>query len=44
MKRRDFMKTSSIAGGAVLSSWAGGGALAQEASSREFYELRTYEM
>ena len=44
MKRRDFLKTSSIAGGAVLSSWAGGEALAQEASSREFYELRTYEM
>jgi len=44
MKRRDFLKTSSIAGGAVLSSWAGGEALAQEASAREFYELRTYEM
>jgi hypothetical protein len=43
MKRRDFLKTSSIAGGAALSSWAGGAALAQE-SSREFYELRTYEM
>ena len=43
MKRRDFLKTSSIAGGAVLSSWAGGVALAQD-SSREFYELRTYEM
>ena len=44
MKRREFLKTSSIAGGAVLSSWAGGEALAQDASSREFYELRTYEM
>ncbi len=43
MKRRDFLKTSSIASGAVLSSWAGGVALAQD-SSREFYELRTYEM
>jgi hypothetical protein len=43
MKRRDFLKTSSIAGGAVLSSWAGGDVLAQDAS-REFYELRTYEM
>ncbi len=43
MKRRDFLKTSSIAGGAMLSSWAGGDALAQD-SSREFYELRTYEM
>jgi hypothetical protein len=44
MKRREFLKTSSIAGGAVLSSWAGGEALAQDASTREFYELRTYEM
>ena len=44
MKRREFLTTSSLAGGAVLSSWAGGEALAQEASSREFYELRTYEM
>jgi hypothetical protein len=43
MKRRDFLKTSSIAGGAVLTSLAGGAARAQEAS-REFYELRTYEM
>jgi hypothetical protein len=43
MKRRDFLKTSSIAGAAALSSWAGGAAQAQEAS-REFYELRTYEM
>jgi hypothetical protein len=44
MKRREFLRTSSLAGGAVLSTWAGGDALAQEASSREFYELRTYEM
>jgi len=43
MKRRDFIKTSSLAGGAVLSGWAGGQAGAQ-AASREFYELRTYEM
>jgi hypothetical protein len=43
MKRRDFLKTSTIAGGAVLSSWAGGEAVAQD-SSREFYEWRTYEM
>ena len=43
MKRREFLKTSSIAGGAVLSSWAGGEALAPEAPAREFYELRTYE-
>jgi hypothetical protein len=43
MKRRDFLKTSSIAGAAALSSLAGGAAQAQEAS-REFYELRMYEM
>jgi hypothetical protein len=43
MKRRDFLKTSSIVGGAVLSSWAGEEVQAQDAS-REFYELRTYEM
>ena len=42
MKRRDFLKTSSIAGGAVLSSWAAGEAMAQDAPAREFYELRTY--
>ena len=44
MKRREFLKTSSIAGGAVLSSLAGADALAQDAAAREFYELRTYEM
>jgi hypothetical protein len=44
MKRREFLRTSSLAGGAVLSSCTGAEALAQEASSREFYELRTYEM
>jgi len=43
MKRRDFLKTSSIAGGAVLSAWPGGRAFAQDLS-REFYELRVYEM
>jgi hypothetical protein len=43
MKRRDFLKTSSIAGGAVLASLGGREALAQD-PSREFYELRTYEM
>jgi hypothetical protein len=43
MKRRDFLKTSSIAGAAVLSPWAGGAVSAQDAS-REFYELRSYEM
>ena len=44
MKRRDFLKSSSVAGAAAVSSWATGGALAQEVSPREFYELRTYEM
>lgn len=43
MKRRDFLKATSIAGGAMLSPWAGADAVAQDAS-REFYELRTYEM
>lgn len=44
MKRREFLKTSSLAGGAVLSSWAAGDALAQGGGAREFYELRVYEM
>jgi hypothetical protein len=43
MKRRDFLKTSSIAGGAMLSSFAAGESFAQD-PAREFYELRTYEM
>ena len=43
MKRRDFIKTSSLAGGAVLAGWPGSQAFAQT-GSREFYELRTYEM
>jgi hypothetical protein len=43
VKRRDFLKTSSLAGGAALSMWPGGDAIAQSAA-REFYELRTYEM
>ena len=43
MRRRDFLKTSSVAGGAVLTSWAAGDVLAQDVA-REFYELRTYEM
>ena len=44
MKRRDFLRTSSLAGGAALSSWAGAEALAQGPGAREFYELRVYEM
>ena len=43
MKRREFLKTSSLAGGAALSMWPGRRAIAQSAP-REFYELRTYEM
>jgi hypothetical protein len=43
MKRREFLKTSSMVGGAVLSSWTSAEAQAQE-NPREFYELRTYEM
>jgi hypothetical protein len=43
MKRREFLRTSSIAGGAALASLAGAEGLAQE-PPREFYELRTYEM
>ena len=43
MKRRAFLKTSSLAGAAVLS---GGSSLASMAApaGREFYELRVYEM
>jgi hypothetical protein len=37
MKRRDFLKQSSLAGGALVSGAAGG-------PGREFYELRVYEM
>jgi len=43
MKRRDFLKSTSLAGGAVLAGLPGGG-LAAEAPAREFYEWRTYEM
>jgi hypothetical protein len=43
MKRREFLKTSSLAGGAALSVGWGSQAAAQ-AGGREFYELRTYEM
>jgi len=43
VKRREFLRTTSLAGGAALSMWPGGRALAQSAP-REFYELRTYEM
>jgi hypothetical protein len=42
MKRRDFLKHSSLAGGAMLAG-APAAVLAQE-PVREFYELRTYEM
>jgi hypothetical protein len=43
MKRRAFLKTSSLAGAAVLSGGPTLGALAAPAA-REFYELRIYEM
>jgi hypothetical protein len=43
VKRRDFIKSSSLAGGAVLAGWPGSQAFAQVAP-REFYELRVYEM
>jgi hypothetical protein len=43
MKRREFLKTSSMAGTAALSGWAIAEAPAQP-GQREFYELRTYEM
>ncbi len=43
MKRRDFLKTSSVAGTAALSGLAPRAAFSQP-DQREFYELRTYEM
>jgi hypothetical protein len=43
MKRREFLKTSSVAGTAALTGWAAAEAGAQP-EPREFYELRTYEM
>jgi hypothetical protein len=43
MRRRAFLKTSSLASGAVFSMWSGDRLFAQ-AAPREFYELRTYEM
>lgn len=43
MKRREFLKTSSLAGGVMLSAeW--GSEAAVQGNSREFYELRVYEM
>ena len=45
MRRRDFIKTSSLAGGAVLSGVSGThSAAAQADPAQEIYELRTYEM
>jgi hypothetical protein len=43
MKRREFLKTSSLAGTAAVSMWSAGQAVAQQ-TQREFYELRIYEM
>ncbi len=42
MKRRDFIRNSSLAGGAMLSGVAAAPAEAQ-AAVREYYELRVYE-
>jgi hypothetical protein len=41
MKRRDFLKTASLAGAAVLPGWPS--QTPSRASEREFYELRIYE-
>jgi len=43
MKRRAFLKTSSVTGAALLSGWPGLEHLAAQ-SQQEFYELRVYEM
>ncbi len=43
MKRREFLKTSSVAGTAALSGWSATQASAQP-GQQEFYELRVYEM
>ena len=43
MKRREFLRTSSLASGAVLAMLPGG-QMAAQAVTREFYELRIYEM
>jgi hypothetical protein len=43
MKRREFLKTSSLTGAAALSLRSGRESFAQQAQ-REYYELRTYEM
>jgi hypothetical protein len=44
MKRRAFLKTSSLAGAAVLSGGSGLASMAPAPAGREFYELRVYEM
>jgi len=44
MKRRTFLKTSSLAGAAVLSGGSSLASMAAPAAGREFYELRVYEM
>src|SRR5512141_2112401 len=43
MKRREFLKTSSLTGAAALSSLSGAEAFAEQ-PGREYYELRVYEM
>jgi len=44
MRRREFIRSSSLAGGAVLAGGLGEASAAQAADAREFYELRVYEM
>ena len=43
MKRRAFLKASSLAGAAAVSGWSASAAQGAQ-SQREFYELRIYEM
>ncbi len=43
MKRRQFLKTSSLTGAAALSGWSSVESLAEQ-PRREYYELRIYEM
>jgi hypothetical protein len=44
MKRRVFLRMSSLAGAAAAAGWTGGGGTVSAQGRREFYELRVYEM
>ncbi|RPJ70362.1 MAG: NIPSNAP family containing protein [Acidobacteria bacterium] len=44
MKRRVFLRMSSLAGAAAAAGWPGAGVLSAQARGREYYELRVYEM